>query len=205
MKIIILGAQGSGKGTQSKLLSESFKIPHISTGDILREEYENKTELGLMANEYTKKGLLIPNELINDIVKKRLERKDCKRGFILDGYPRNIEQANFLSKIVEIGKVIYLKVSEAVVFRRLAERLICSKCGQIYGINRKPIKDEICDKCGSKLVKRQDDKEEEQIRTRLKGYVEKTVPLLEFYKDNLIKIDGARKPTEIFKEIMKKL
>ncbi|MBI2498824.1 adenylate kinase [Candidatus Woesearchaeota archaeon] len=205
MKVIILGAQGSGKGTQAKLLSESFKIPHISTGDILREEYDNKTELGLLANEYTKKGLLIPNELVNDIVKRRLERKDCKIGFILDGYPRNIEQANFLSKIIEIDKVIYLKVSEDIVFKRLAERMICSKCNQIYGINKKPKKDEVCDECGSKLVKRQDDKEEEQIRTRLRGYEEKTLPLLEFYKEKLIEIDGSGKPIEIFKEIMKKL
>jgi len=205
MKLILLGPQGSGKGTQSKLLSYHFKIPHISTGDILREEFENKTELGLLANEYSKKGFLIPNELINNLIKQRLKRKDCKKGFILDGYPRNIEQANFLKSIMSIDKVLYLAVSDELVYKRLSERLVCQNCNTIYGINIKPKKENICDKCSSKLIKRQDDSSKEIVKTRLKGYKEKTKPLLKFYKDILIKIDGSKKPIEIFKEIMKKL
>ncbi len=204
MKLIIIGPQCSGKGTQSKLLSDHFKIPHISTGDILRKEYKNKTELGLKAYEFTNKGLLIPNEIINNVIKECLQKKDCKKGFILDGYPRNITQAEFLNSITNIDKMIYLKVTQKLIFKRLKERVICPECNYIYGLNQKPKKQNICDYCGSKLVKRHDDTME-KIKERLKSYNRKTKPLLKIYKDKLIKIDGSKEPDKIFKEINEKL
>ncbi|MEK6935009.1 MAG: nucleoside monophosphate kinase [Nanoarchaeota archaeon] len=205
MKLIILGPQGSGKGTQSKLLSKHLNIPHISTGDVFREEFKNKTKLGIIANEYTKKGILVPNEIVNDIIKKRIQKKDCKKGFILDGYPRNPEQSELLNSITKIDKVIYLELKEKEIFKRILERQICPKCNAIYGVNFKPKKTNRCNKCNSKLIKREDDLTKEQIKSRLKSYEERTKPLLGIYKDKIIKADASKSVEIIFKNILKKL
>jgi len=203
--IIILGPQGSGKGTQADILSKKFNIPHISTGKIFRGQIKNKTELGRKLKSLVNHGRLVPNEITNEIIKNRLSENDCQNGFILDGFPRNLNQAEFLDKITDINLVLEIWISDEETISRISQRKSCPKCGAIYHLKFKPPqKDEICDKCQKKLIIRDDDKEK-AIKKRLKIYHKQTELLIEFYKNKGIyhKINGMPLIPEVTKEIMK--
>lgn len=190
MKIIIFGPPGSGKGTYASRLGPRLNIPHISTGDILREEVRNMTELGKRIQGYISTGKLVPDDVVNELVRKRLSKEDCRRGFILDGYPRSLEQAEFLDKLTKMDFVINLNVPDEVLVRRLSSRLVCRKCGAIYNIlTLKPKVEGVCDKCGGKLYQRDDDRPE-VVRKRIGLYKDKIAPLLEHYsKTGIAMID----------------
>jgi len=185
--IILLGAPGSGKGTQAKKLTESFSIPQISTGDMLREAVRNDTEMGRQAKAFMDQGGLVPDEVVIGIVKERLQAKDCEKGFILDGFPRTITQAQALDRVVkelgkEISSVLSLEVDEEEIMERLSGRRTCAGCGAMYHVRFNPPKEEgRCDKCVGTLLQRDDDKEE-TIRTRLVNYKKSTEPLIEYYR-----------------------
>jgi len=206
--LILLGPPGSGKGTQAKRIEKVFHLPHISTGDILREAIDKGTPLGKEAEEYMKRGDLVPDHVVNGIVKERLSKPDCKRGFILDGYPRTVPQAISLEEILKnlslsLYAVIHLNVSDEEVVRRLTNRRICPKCGAIYNLLIKPPNDdEVCDVCRSKLIRRKDD-EEDVIRRRLEVYRRETEPLIKYYEERglLKNIEADGTVDEIWREI----
>ncbi|MDI6704026.1 MAG: adenylate kinase [bacterium] len=212
MRIVILGAPGSGKGTQARFLEERYKIPCISTGDILREAVRRGTELGREAKSYMAKGKLVPDQVVVDIIAERLKEGDCKRGFILDGFPRTVVQADALQKILDrmdlrIDMVLNLEVSEGVLIRRLSGRRVCKRCGANYHVEfQTPRIFGICDYCNEGLIQRDDDKEE-VVRQRLKEYLKQTLPLRVYYKNhNLLKeIDGEKGIFEVSKEIVSTL
>jgi len=185
--IILLGAPGSGKGTQAKKMTTSFAIPQISTGDMLREAVKNGTEMGRKAKVFMDQGGLVPDDVVIGIVGDRLREKDCDKGFILDGFPRTIPQAQALDRTVkELGKeitsVLSLEVDEEEIMERLSGRRTCSGCGAMYHVRFNPPKAEgRCDKCAGTLLQRDDDKEE-TIRTRLVNYKKSTEPLIEYYR-----------------------
>lgn len=185
--IILLGAPGSGKGTQAKKISAQFSIPQISTGDMLREAVKNGTEMGMRARTYMDQGGLVPDEVVIGIVRDRLKAPDCRDGFILDGFPRTIPQAEALDRVVrelnkEITTVLSLEVDEIALMERLCGRRTCPGCGAMYHVKFNPPGAEgTCDKCGGALVQRDDDKEE-TIRTRLENYRKSTEPLIGYYK-----------------------
>jgi adenylate kinase len=185
--IILLGAPGSGKGTQAKKMTTSFAIPQISTGDMLREAVKNGTEMGRKAKVFMDEGGLVPDEVVIGIVRDRLREKDCDKGFILDGFPRTIPQAQALDRVIkELGKeitsVLSLEVDEEEIMERLSGRRTCSGCGAMYHVRFNPPKAEgRCDKCAGTLLQRDDDKEE-TIRTRLVNYKKSTEPLIEYYR-----------------------
>lgn len=181
MRILLIGPQGSGKGTQAHVLANKYKILDISTGDIFREAIARKTEIGLKAESYTKKGHLVPDDIVTSLVKERVRQKDCREGFILDGYPRNINQAKALDKITNIDKVFVLKIADDLAIKRLSLRRQCKKCKTIYGAFNTHKKKEKCDKCNGKLVQRNDDKPN-AIKKRLSIYHKETEPLIEYYK-----------------------
>jgi len=191
MRLIILGAPGAGKGTQAEFLSSKLNIPHISTGDILRENVKNQTELGIKAKEYMDKGLLVPDELVIEIVKDRLQKGDCKQGFLLDGFPRTINQAIVLDNVlnslgVKIDKVLNIEVPDEKILIRMSGRRICKVCGaSFHTIYRPPKQEGVCDFCGGELYQRDDDKEE-TVRKRLEVYHMQTQPLIDFYKQKCI-------------------
>ncbi len=199
MNIIFLGPPGAGKGTQAKLVAERFHIPHISTGDILREAVTNGSELGKKVKNIMESGELVPDDLMVDIVKERIGRADCKKGFILDGFPRTIVQANALDEVLkgmnkEIEGTVYFKIEEEEVVKRISARRVCSKCGAVYNLVYSPPKvNGICDKCGAPIYQRDDDKEE-TVRKRYSVYIEKTVNLLDFYKKQgkLFEVDASK-------------
>lgn len=207
MNIVLFGPPGAGKGTQAKKLAGHYKIPHISTGDILRANLREGTELGLAAKEYMDKGELVPDEVLIGIIKNRLAEPDCQVGFLLDGYPRTIPQADALSGILdEIGKplevVLNIDVPDDELVIRLGGRRMC-RCGASYHIKfNPPEKDGICDTCGGILYQRDDDKDD-AIRQRLKVYQEQTQPLIDYYDRMgiLVTVDGTGDIDEVFADI----
>ena len=209
MKIIMLGAPGAGKGTQAKMIAEKFNIPHISTGDIFRANIKNGTELGKKAKEYMDKGQLVPDELTVEILLDRVANDDCKDGYVLDGFPRTIPQADVLDKeLTKLGDkvdfAINVDVPDENIVRRMSGRRACLKCGATYHIEHIPPKQEgICDKCGSELVQRDDDKPE-TVQNRLSVYHEQTQPLIDYYnKKNILKsVDGTKDMQEVFSDIV---
>ncbi|MCI4454187.1 MAG: adenylate kinase [Thermodesulfobacterium sp.] len=209
MNIVFLGPPGAGKGTQAKILIERYGIPQISTGDMLREHRAKGTELGKKAQEYMDKGQLVPDEIILGMVKERLSQPDCQKGFILDGFPRTVAQAEALDKLLsEMGKkldfALALIVPDDLLVERLTGRRTCKNCGMMYHIKYKPPKVEgKCDVCGGELYQRPDDNEE-TVRNRLKVYHEQTAPLIEYYKNKgiLREIDGSKSIEEITQQII---
>lgn len=209
MRLVLLGGPGAGKGTQAKMLKEKYDLPHISTGDIFRANINNNTDLGKEAKKYMDKGLLVPDELVGDLVIDRIAEDDCKNGYIFDGFPRTIPQAKDLDKSLEssgekIDFVINIEVEDENIIRRMSGRRACLKCGATYHIEHIPPKKEgICDKCGSNIVLRDDDAPE-TVRNRLVIYHEQTQPLIDYYnsKGNLISVDGSRPIKDIHEEII---
>jgi adenylate kinase len=209
MKIIMLGAPGAGKGTQAKMIAEKFGIPHISTGDIFRANIKNGTELGKKAKEYMDKGQLVPDELTVEILLDRVANDDCKNGYVLDGFPRTIPQADVLDKeLTKLGDkvdfAINVDVPDENIVRRMSGRRACLKCGATYHIEHIPPKQEgICDTCGSELVQRDDDKPE-TVQNRLTVYHEQTQPLIEYYDNKKIlkTVDGTKDMQEVFNDIV---
>lgn len=200
MKLVLVGPQGSGKGTQAKLLAAKLGIAHVSTGDLLRGA---QGELKKEVEEVINSGKLVPDELMLDVLKERLKGGDCKEGFILDGFPRNVRQAEMLSSVTEVDKYIEIAISDEEAVRRLGGRVACEKCGAGFNTVTMPPKQEgICDKCGGKLVQRADDTEE-AIRARLKTYHEETEPILEKYEH--VKVNGEKSVEEVQEEILKVL
>jgi len=205
MIVILFGPPGAGKGTQAKLLSSYLKIPHVSTGDILRENVKQDTGLGQKAKSYMNTGELVPDELVTDMMSERVRKSDAKDGFILDGYPRSIPQAEAFSNILkeigsEIDLAIYIETSRDVIVKRLSGRWLCKKCGRIYHtVNMPPKKDNICDDCNIDLYQREDDKEE-TILNRLNVYLKQSTPVLDYYskESKLKKVDGDHSPEVIF-------
>lgn len=189
MNIVIMGAQGTGKGTVAGILKEELNIPHISTGDIFRKNIKEETELGKIATKYIDDGKLVPDEVTNQMVKSRINEPDCKNGFILDGYPRNLAQAEELDKMLEeknekINYAINLTLEMEEIMSRIINRRICSnpECKEIYNLVSKPTKvSGICDKCGSEIIQRVDDSDSEAIKKRLDTYFSQTEPLIDFY------------------------
>lgn len=208
MKIIMLGAPGAGKGTQAEVLSEKFGIPTISTGAIIRQAIKNGTKVGREAKDYIDKGLLVPDAVVIGIISERLKEDDCKDGFILDGFPRTIAQAEALDEFgVEIDTALSLEVDDDVIVKRLSGRRECSSCGATYHIDSKPSKkDGLCDKCGSELTTRRDDNPE-TIQSRLDVYHEQTEPLKDFYakKGKLVKVVGRNTVEETTASVVKAL
>lgn len=187
---MILGPPSSGKSTQASALAKEYGIPHISAGDILRSEVDKKTELGQKAASHMSEGKLVPDDLVIRMMENRLSQEDCTRGFILDGYPRTVEQAVALDKALAADVVLYIDVTEDEVVRRAAGRRVCKPCGAIFHVDFNPPKTaEVCDVCGSKLTIRKDDAEP-TVRKRLKVFREMTPPLIERYGEMLVSIDG---------------
>ncbi len=209
MKIIMLGAPGAGKGTQAKMIAEKYSIPHVSTGDIFRANIKNGTELGKKAKEYMDAGKLVPDELTVKILLDRVAQDDCKDGYVLDGFPRTIPQAEVLEDALnklgdKIDYAINVDVPDENIVRRMSGRRACLKCGATYHIEHIPPKQEgICDTCGSELVLRDDDKPE-TVLNRLKVYHDQTQPLIDFYTErNVLKsVDGTRDMKEVFDAII---
>ena len=203
MNLLLFGPPGAGKGTQAKKIQNEYDIPHISTGDIFREAILKGTPLGEQVRHYIEKGELVPDSLVNELVKERLQEKDVKKGFILDGYPRTIEQAKFLDEILEekgkeLSAVIFLDISEDESVKRITSRRICPNCGKVYNlITMPPKQNNKCDVCGTELIQRDDDKEE-VVRHRYNVYMKQTLPIIEFYRKRnlLFTIDGTQ-PVEI--------
>ncbi|NVM31374.1 MAG: adenylate kinase [Candidatus Helarchaeota archaeon] len=204
MKLILLGAPGAGKGTQSKYIAEKLGIPQISTGDILRKAVREGTEVGQMAKSYMDEGKLVPDDVIIEIMKARLDEPDCARGYILDGFPRTINQAEKLEGIAQIDVVINLQVSTETILKRLTGRRSCAKCGAVYNLSFKPPPQEGKCECGGEIYQRDDDKEETVLK-RIETYKNQTEPLIKYYSQkNLVK-NAAEKntPSEVFQEIEK--
>lgn len=212
MKIIMLGAPGAGKGTQAKKIADKYSIPHISTGDIFRANIKEGTELGKKAKTYMDQGLLVPDDLVVDLVVDRVQQSDCSNGYVLDGFPRTIPQAESLDTALEklndkIDFAINVEVPDENIIRRMSGRRACLGCGATYHIEHIPPKKEgICDTCGKELVLRDDDKPE-TVKKRLDVYHEQTQPLIDYYtkKNVLAEVDGTKDMEEVFQDIVKVL
>ncbi|MFH0832971.1 MAG: adenylate kinase [Candidatus Aenigmatarchaeota archaeon] len=202
MNLIIIGPQGSGKGTYASRLAPKLNIAHISTGDILREEIAKKTEIGEKVESTINAGILVSDEIIMKLIKIRLKKPDCKKGFIFDGFPRTLAQAEALENISGLDAVINLKVPEWILLERLSTRITCSKCKTIYNTKTlKPKKAGICDKCGGELIQR-DDETHEGVKKRLEEYYKNTSPLIDFYKKKGLVVDIECTQIDIPPEIM---
>ena len=210
MKIIMLGAPGAGKGTQAKRIAAKYGVPHISTGDIFRANLKNETELGKKAKEYMDQGLLVPDELTLELVMDRFAQDDCKNGYVLDGFPRTIPQAEALTKALAdqqdaVDYAINVDVPDEAIVSRMSGRRACLNCGGTYHVEFNPTKVEgICDACGGKLVLREDDKPETVLK-RLKVYHEQTQPLIDYYNgQNILKeVDGTLDMEDVFSAIIR--
>ena len=204
MNIVLLGPPGIGKGTVAVKLSKKLSIPHIATGDMLRENVAEKTRLGLKAKSFMDKGLLVPDNIVIEMIKERMKKDDCKNGFILDGFPRTINQAEEI-KDTKIDKVVNMQASDGVIVERLSRRRVCRKCDFIYHLDFiKPNREGFCDKCSGQLYQREDDKPK-AIKERLKVYKEKTEPLINYYKEKglIVDVDGSGSPDDEFKAVLK--
>lgn len=208
--VILLGPPGSGKGTQAVRLTKELGIPHISTGDLFRENISKNTELGKRAKEYTNAGKLVPDELVLDMLFDRVSRPDCAKGYLLDGFPRTLPQAEafgkFLPAFAELT-VLNLEVPDDIIVKRAEGRLTCKQCGNVF--NRyfsPPLKQGVCDKCNGELIQRPDDKAE-VVQERLRVYHSQTKPLIEYYtkKSALFSVDGTKSPDEVFQSLLQKL
>ena len=212
MRLVIMGPPGAGKGTQAALIKNAYNIPHISTGDMFREAISNKTALGIEAKKNIDKGMLVPDSITISLVKERLSQDDCKKGFLLDGFPRTIAQAQALDEIlkelnIKLDAVINIDVDFNVLVDRIIGRRVCPKCGASFHIkNQPPKKDGICDECGATLVQRKDDTKETVV-TRLDVYTNQTKPLLDYYnKQGIVKnVCGLGDIDVIFSNIKKSL
>jgi adenylate kinase len=210
LRAVLLGPPGAGKGTQAVRIVDKYGIPHISTGDIFRANIKEGTELGKKAQEYMNAGKLVPDELVVDLVKDRLSQDDCKNGFLLDGFPRTIFQAEKLDEfLAENGQkldiVLNFKVSKEVLITRLTGRRVCKSCGASYHIvNMPPKKEGVCDRCGGELVQRADDNKE-TVENRINVYEEQTAPLIGYYEKAgvIADFDGEKAPEVVFDEIVK--
>ncbi|MGB4587961.1 MAG: adenylate kinase [Clostridiaceae bacterium] len=209
MRIILLGSPGAGKGTQAQSISNKYSIPHISTGDIFRMNISNGTELGILAKSYMDKGLLVPDNVTIDLVKNRLKEEDTKNGFLLDGFPRTIYQADVLEELLKeenqkIDAALLIKVPRGFIIKRMTGRRVCPNCGASYHLEfNPPTQKGICDDCGSSLIQRKDDTEE-TVQERLDIYDFQTLPLIEYYtqKGILKSVDGTKAINEVFEEII---
>lgn len=208
MKIIMLGAPGAGKGTQAKMIAEKYQIPHISTGDIFRANIKNGTELGMEAKKYMDQGLLVPDELTVKILLDRVAKEDCAGGYVLDGFPRTIPQAQVLDEALaklgeQIDYAVNVDVPDENIVNRMSGRRACLSCGATYHlVHIPPVKEGVCDHCGQELVLRDDDKPE-TVKNRLNVYHEQTQPLIDFYESKgvLKTVDGTVDMKEVFAAI----
>ena len=205
MNIILLGAPGAGKGTQASKISDVYKLPHISTGDIFRENIKNQTPIGVLAKSFIDKGQLVPDEVTCKIVEDRITREDCKNGYMLDGFPRTIAQAEALDKVAKIDLVINIDVDHSLLLDRLCGRRVCKDCGESYHISRLGDKTD-CAKCGGELYQRKDDNPE-TVQSRLDVYNAQTSPLIEYYtkKGILFNVVGNTTPEDVFEKVSEKL
>lgn len=212
MRIVLLGPPGAGKGTQAKNIAKEFGVPHISTGEMFRKAVAEKTPMGKKADEFMQRGLLVPDQIVVGIVEERLKLSDCEKGFILDGFPRTVAQAESLEELLsrqalKLDAAVNIEVPQEELIERFTGRRVCESCGTPYHVKYNPPKAEgICDKCGNKLITRPDDNIE-TVTKRLKVYEKETQPLINFYKDRglLVDIDGTRSIDEVFTEIINRL
>ena len=202
MKLIMFGPPGSGKGTYASRLGSRLEIASVSTGDLFREAIKQGTELGRRVVDFLNKGELVPDEITVEVLKERISRPDCKKGFILDGYPRTLEQAKALDKIARIDAIILLIVPEWIIIERLSNRRVCRNCGAIYNLKYlKPKREGVCDKCGGELYQREDDTPK-VVQERLKVYERQTQPLIDYYKDRVPFVKAECNAIDMPPEIM---
>lgn len=204
MNIILLGAPGAGKGTLASQISDEYGLPHISTGDIFRENIKNQTPIGVIAKSYIDKGQLVPDEVTCKIVEERLAKEDCQKGYMLDGFPRTLAQAEMLDKIAHIDTVINIDVDLSLIMKRICGRRVCKDCGETFHISR--LQGDKCTRCGSELYQRKDDNPE-TVGSRLEVYEKQTAPLIAYYTDKgiLFNANGSYTPAETYVEVAKKL
>jgi adenylate kinase len=205
-KFVIMGVPGCGKGTQSDFLKNKYDLVHISVGDILRWNIQNHTKLAARIKKLMAGGRLIPDEFVEQIVKERLQQHDWNYGFILDGFPRNVVQAEFFLETYDIDAVIFIDLPDSEVLNRILSRRICGQCGKVYNLNKSPPqKENVCDVCGGQLLRRSDDNET-AVQERLDDYREKTVPAIDLFrrKELVIRVDGSKPSDEVQSEIQAK-
>jgi adenylate kinase len=207
-RYVIIGVQGSGKGTQAKLLARDFEVVHISVGDIFRWHIQTRTKLGAKIKKLVDSGQFVSDEIVEEVVSKRLEQHDWSVGYILDGFPRNTTQAKFLLEQYRIDAVIHIQVADEVVIERMLARRLCAGCGRDYNMKHNPpAVDQVCDDCGGRIVTRDDDNEA-AIRERIAEYHNKTEPVVDFFRQQGVKVvdvDGAQPPEVVQSDVRKKL